>query len=155
MRLVFYELLPGRARLDALGDDGEPLTLEVGLPATLWAGVAMTALDRWALDSRPIGMIMRVTRRGGRVELSDGRTRMMLELLSPVPRPCGPQPLGVGAGAGAGRRIPPMGSRLNGWAERHRERAAPRPVDGIPDIGGAASGIRARLEGWEPGSASP
>ncbi len=86
MRLVFYELLPGRVRLDAITDAGEPVTLEVSLPATLWAVAAVETLDRWVLDTRPIRLLLRATRRGIRLELSDGQARITLDLLSPVPR---------------------------------------------------------------------
>ncbi len=86
MRLVFYELLPGRVRLDAITGAGQPVTLEVSLPATLWAVAAVAALDRWVLDSRPIRLRMRATRHGSRLELSDGQARVTLDLLTPVPR---------------------------------------------------------------------
>ena len=85
MRLLFYQLLPGRVRLDVVTDTGQPVTLEVNLTATLWAAAAVAALDRWALDTRPIRLVLRATPHGSRLVLSDGQARITLDLLSPSP----------------------------------------------------------------------
>lgn len=84
-RLVFCQPLPGRLLLDAVTEVGCPVGFEVRLPATLWAVVAVAALDRWSSDSRQIAFVLREGRHGSRLDLSDGNTRMTLDVLSPAP----------------------------------------------------------------------
>lgn len=88
MRLVSYEILPGRVLLDVIADDGEPVALPVNLPATLWAVAAVEVIDRWAGDSRQLVTVVRHGPYGTRLVLSDGETRMMLDMLAhPARRP--------------------------------------------------------------------
>ena len=82
MRLAFYEILPGGLLLDATTDDGEPLAVLLRLPATLWAVAAVEVIDRWSGDSRRLATAVRCGPRGTRLVLSDGDTRMMLDLLT-------------------------------------------------------------------------
>lgn len=82
VRLVFYQLLPGRLMLDAITEVGHPFVLETRLPAALWAVVAVAALDRWSSDSRQIAFLIREGRHGRQLELSDGNTRITLDVLN-------------------------------------------------------------------------
>lgn len=87
MRLAFYEILPGRLLLDATTDDGEPVAVLLRLPATLWAVAAVETIDRWSGDSRQLVTAVRCGPHGTRLVLSDGETRMTLDLLTqPVRR---------------------------------------------------------------------
>ena len=86
MRLAFYEILHGRVLLDLMTDDGEPVAVLLRLPAALWAVAAVEAIDRWARDSRQLVTIVRYGPYGRRLVLSDGETRMMLDLPTQTPR---------------------------------------------------------------------
>lgn len=88
MRLVSYEIHPGRVLLDGIADDGEPVTVFLGLPAALWAVAAVEVIDRWAGDSRLLFTAVRCGPRERLLVLSDGETRMTLDLLTqPARRP--------------------------------------------------------------------
>lgn len=82
MRLVSYEILPGRVLLDVMTDDGEPVAVQLGLSAGLWAVAAVEVIDRWAGDSRQLACVVRCGSQGRRLVLSDGETRMMLDLIA-------------------------------------------------------------------------
>ena len=86
MRLAFYETLPGRVLLDVVLDDGEPVAVEISLPPRLSAVAAVEVIDRWARGSCQLASVVRDGSHGRRLVLSDGETRMMLDLLTPPAR---------------------------------------------------------------------
>ena len=83
---------PGRAivdgRMKAIGRLGTPdlVSLPVILPASLWGGAAVVALEEWAEANRVVHIAFREGRDGTQVRLRDDRYDMALDLVRSRPR---------------------------------------------------------------------
>ena len=97
--LVMYGMLWNSAVLDCvagqdhrliLGDHelapGEPFSLEVGLPAEGWLSAALTNLDRWSEDGRPLVVALVPHADGARTRVTDGETVATFDLLGVMGR---------------------------------------------------------------------
>lgn len=97
--LVMYGLLWNSAVLDCvagqdhrliLGDhelaSGEPFSLEVALPADGWLSGALTNLDRWSQDGRPLLVALMAHPDGARARVTDGTTVATFDLLGVMGR---------------------------------------------------------------------
>lgn len=90
-RVVFVEVRRGRMLLDCVladpvrlpgheHDAGSPFVIAADLPAAMWATVARGLLERWTADSRELEVRLRPRRDVTQVGVSDGRTRVLLDL---------------------------------------------------------------------------
>ena len=97
--LVMYGMLWDSAVLDCvagedhrliLGDHqlapGEPFSLEVGLPSDGWLSAAVTTLDRWSEDGRPLVVALAANEDGARLRATDGSTVATFDLLGVMGR---------------------------------------------------------------------
>ncbi len=83
-RVVFLEQVPGAVVLDCVTTRGHhtgaPFTIKVEAPLREWMGAAVAVLERWASEGRELGFQFRAGGRCPQVEVSDGCTRMVLDV---------------------------------------------------------------------------
>lgn len=79
-QLLFVEDRDGAVLVDAVV--GEPVTATLDLPASQpLRALARLRLEEWARSSTPLRWEM-LTRHGNRLRIGDGRTTLVLDLLS-------------------------------------------------------------------------